>query len=112
MISPPPPTPPRVRARKREGRCYELAFSTLLNDDAEGWALVHGEVRGPPEGPPIVGHAWLARDGWVFDVVRKELLSADIYMRRSLARVLAIYEKTDACRRMIAEGHYGPWEPE
>jgi hypothetical protein len=44
--------------------------------------------------------------------VRKELLSADIYMRRSLARVLAIYEKTDACRRMIAEGHYGPWEPE
>ena len=38
-------TKPKTCARKRMGRCYELAFKSLLDmKDPGDWRLVHGEV--------------------------------------------------------------------
>jgi hypothetical protein len=53
---------PKSRARKREGRCYELAANELLELPSNTpWRLVHGCVNGP--GGSRIGHAWLELKG-------------------------------------------------
>lgn len=91
------------RWRKRDGRCYELCFSALL--DSPGWTLVHGFVRNEIGSP--VEHAWLERDGIVYCVVLDRSFRAPpnwIATRR--------YSAVNAARAVVATGCYGPWTAE
>ncbi len=60
---------PRLRVRRRQGRCYELAFKGLLA--APEWTLVHGTVSNrsaaaDQSNAERIEHAWLERDGQVY----------------------------------------------
>ena len=46
-----------VRARRREGRCYELAWRAQYSEAAAGFLLVHGKCNA--ENGSRIGHAWL-----------------------------------------------------
>jgi len=92
-----PPKPFLVRARKREGRCYELAFKGILQAGAERFLLVHGTGLGR-EGQRI-GHAWLL-DRWLDAAEYAELVEA-VESRRYTAR--------EAAHAALAEDHSGPW---
>jgi hypothetical protein len=102
-----PPIKPTSRARKRHGRCYELAYRAML--DNASWTLVHGRVNGPPDGRTPMGHAWLERDGWVYDVVQDQLLTVERYRSAYDAEPLASWSQVHAAQLMLAANHYGPW---
>lgn len=104
-----PPIPPRVPARKRTCGCYELTGKALLDEAGKGWNLVHGVGRGVRGGRRPIGHAWLERNGWAYDVVHDELLSAEEQARKYGARPLLVLSRRDAARRIAAEGNWGPW---
>jgi len=95
------------RPRKRQGRCYELAFKLLTDDPT--WTLVHGVAN---SGGADIGHAWLERDGWVFDPVLNRSLAWIDYATDRRAVRLASFTAQDAARRAVASGHYGPWDCE
>lgn len=67
---------PRTRARRRLGRCYELAFRALLAllGDTR-WRLVHGMTKA------ILGHAWLTDGREVYDAVTDSRIDAAKYMQ-------------------------------
>lgn len=94
----------KYRPRKRQGRCYELAFKFLMDDPT--WTLVHGRVD---SSGAVIGHAWLERDGWVFDPVLNRTLLWDDFATRHRAARLASFNGPDAARRALASGHSGPW---
>ena len=106
----PKSTRPRVRARKRVGRCFELSFAVLM--DHEDWTLVHGIVNGPPDECPRTCHAWLERDGQVFDPVSDELSPSLRYRIRFDALAVARYSAHQAGGLALETRHYGPWHPE
>lgn len=91
----------------RQGNAYKLALLGCLHG-GEDWTLVHGEtIR--PKGKGRMGHAWLERDGWVYDPVLDRVWPWHIYVRfvgavsirrYSYAETWQIVEKTDHC---------GPW---
>jgi hypothetical protein len=99
------PFPSLQRHRRRGGRCYELAFSGILNDGT--WSLVHGQVSGP-NGVPM-GHAWLERDGQVYDPVLNRQLPLLEYRDRYGAVCEAQYSQREAAERMLEARHSGPW---
>ena len=75
-------TAPRTRARKRPGRCYELAFKSLFDmKDPGDWRLVHGEVdcHDPASDSSRMDHAWLETRDEVFDPVANRHFSRDDY---------------------------------
>jgi hypothetical protein len=94
--------------RKRQGRCYELAYNYLMeSDDAAQWTLVHGEV-----GNPAFGHAWLERHDTVYDAVSDMVFVKSEFATRFRATVSATYSKLEAARCALASKHSGPWEIE
>ena len=102
------PKPPRVRARDRAGRCYELAGRGAL--EHAGWGLVHGRVRGPLGA--AIGHAWCRSScgRWVYDATEDRVYAADSYAEKFAATEVMHY----ATSRQVAEamrraGHWGPW---
>jgi hypothetical protein len=91
----------RIRTRgTRRRRCYELAGRGILQDDT--WLLVQGRACG-------VDHAWLEREGWVYDgVLDQEFSKADYYTEfRALAG--RTYTAKEAAHQLIMAGHWGPW---
>jgi hypothetical protein len=61
----------------------------------------------PVEGMPyFVGHAWLSRDGIVYDPVKGKECPAGEYPGVALHR----YTAEQAARMMLERGIYGPWE--
>ncbi len=98
---------PRVRARKRVTRCYELAGRGLLSAGGNSpWDLVHGTIQGK-EG--LLGHAWLERDGIVYDPVADFLFAARDYRRIRRARTIRRYSAIEAIKTMAESKLYGPW---
>jgi hypothetical protein len=106
-------TKPRTRARKRDGRCYELCFRSLFDMPEPGdWVLVHGIV-----GSTDTGHAWFTDGKDVFDPVRGEVLGSEFipvpaYQNLSDARGTVTYTKAEACEKALATKHFGPWHEE
>jgi hypothetical protein len=79
---------PRVRARKRAHRCYEMAVKGQIQ--APDWTIVHGTVLvlGSP-----VGHGWLERDSEVYDPVDDKFFEQQRYYSE---------------RGAVARGRYSP----
>jgi hypothetical protein len=98
----------RPKVRSAEGRCYELAWRTLFSlPEPAGWLLVHGEVNGPSGSR--VDHAWLERDGAIFDPVLNASMTWERYRRIYGASDGTRYTSDQAAHQLLEEGHYGPW---
>jgi hypothetical protein len=92
---------PITRCRGRLGRCYELAGKVAL--DHPEWQLIHGTVRG-------FGHAWLERDGFVFDVAADELFAVeDYYLQFHPVDPVRRYSQREAAQEMVRRSLWGPW---
>lgn len=91
----------------RPGNAYKLALLGCLGGGDE-WALVHGETVGPT---PIgrMGHAWLERDGWVYDPVLDRVWPWHIYARFVGAVSIRRYSYAETWRLAEETGHCGPW---
>ena len=103
---------PQTRARKRLGRCYELAWKSLYNmKDPGGWRLAHGEVDcyDPASDSPRMGHAWLETRDEVFDPVANEYFSKDDYYSLGYPTNVRRYTRKEAAQRISAEGIWGPF---
>lgn len=98
--------PFQIAAKRRSGRCYELACAGILRSAAV--TLVHGEVRGPSNSR--IGHAWLAGDGFVYDPVSDEFFVPADYYARFAAQSIQVFTQYEAAVCMKKTGHYGPWE--
>jgi hypothetical protein len=96
----------KLRPRSRRGRCFELSGRYQLDDPS--WALVHGTIRTPTWGR--FPHAWLKRDGWVYDSVLNRSYKVATYTRLFDARVWATYAVRDAAKVVVAAGHWGPFD--
>lgn len=107
-VGEPPPfdTPHNPRLRIRMGRCYELAGIAAI--DQPLWSLVHGEVDTIDGGR--IGHAWLEREGWVYDTSHGCSFTRQDYLDRYHAVEFARWQGgKEAAQMMRARGHYGPW---
>jgi hypothetical protein len=96
-----------ARVRKRNGRCYELAFRVMLDEPgADGFTLIHGRV-----GPAMIGHAWIdLNDGRVYDPVRDSYVQGEGYAAfMGGAVVEQRYTKHEAMQASLDARHYGPW---
>jgi|SRR5829696_5245350 len=110
-----------VRARRRKGRCYELALKALNSKEASGFLLVHGQCRGPNDSR--VGHAWLfdpendlvydpVLDRWFSEAGYRDFVAAvpeRMYtLEQALKAALAASPSTRSAARppMV---HVGPW---
>lgn len=92
--------------RKRTRRCYELSARGQMR--APDWTLVHGACR--HDLGFEFGHAWLERDGQVYDAVRDEFMPLAEYLERAGARRIVSYTNIEAVQQMLAQNVYGPWD--
>ncbi len=76
--------------------------------DRDDWALVHGLVDGAPNSGRIA-HAWVERDGIVYDPVLDRAMPLPDYQAQFAAVAVARYDKSSACRMVAEHGHSGPW---
>ena len=99
----------RVRARKRDKRCYELALRGIHQPGAAGFLLVHGTVRGP--GDSRVGHAWLLDPvgGRIYDPVLDQWFGEAGHTKFVAAFAERRYTPQQAAEAMLAANHTGPW---
>lgn len=95
------------RLRRRDGRCFELAFRGCLR--AQEWTLVHGECNGPPGVGSII-HAWLEFDGHAYCPTNDLLLPVEEYERVFGAVARYRYSFQEASRKLAEYRRYGPWE--
>jgi hypothetical protein len=56
-----------------------------------------------------IDHAWLERDGTVYDATTDRLYSFAEYETLFRAAVRVRYTVKEAARRVVESGHYGPW---
>ncbi|HTU54978.1 MAG TPA: hypothetical protein VMF62_13505 [Acetobacteraceae bacterium] len=99
---------PVCRARKRAGRCYELALRALLDLSPETrWRLVHGAGAEPEA---IAGHAWLTDGRHVYDPVEDWRGPVAEYARRAAAATIREYSRAEAAKWAVRTRHPGPWE--
>lgn len=56
-----------------------------------------------------MAHAWLRRDGWVYDAVLDKSVSAIEYAQRFAAEELATFDYVEAAHAMLSHRHWGPW---
>ena len=91
----------------RHGNCYRLALFGCLHG-GEHWTLVHGETGGPTL-TGRMGHAWLERDGWVYDPVLDRVWPWKIYARFTGTVSSQRYSCADTWLLAEATGHCGPW---
>jgi hypothetical protein len=101
---------PTCRARKREGRCFELAWRSLAElEEPTPWLLVHGSVRTAASSLERIAHAWLETETEVFDPIKNRFFDkADWYAFHN-ASVVASYDRQAAFAASAPQGHYGPW---
>ncbi len=97
------PKPPRVRAKHRLGRCYELAGKGIFYGGGDrGWVLVHGIAW-------CGGHAWLQNGDWVYDAVKDKCFTAPQYVAEFQATPIRVYTRDEVFARSCEYGHWGPW---
>lgn len=102
------PAAPRFPARRRHGRCFELAGRGQTTIDPT-WTLIHGRAALVGALPLLIAHAWLAKGRYVYDPTLDEVLPAKEYATRYKAVVEQRYSITETRRHLIAHEHWGPW---
>jgi hypothetical protein len=106
-------TAPQINARRRLGRCYELAGRGIIECAAEsGWTLVHGRARVSRSSPLIGGHAWCENldCGIAYDAVANRFYRLENYYRLWKAKPVLRFTPKQAAIKLSKEGHWGPWE--
>ena len=103
---------PFVRAKSREGRCFELSYKVVTT--YPDWTLVHGIVRMEPGSDRrLMIHAWAEKGDQVHDPVLNASFGRDrfyeIYVLDESA--IARYSSHDAQINAARNLHYGSWEP-
>jgi hypothetical protein len=103
---------PKVNCRlgdvkERHGNAYKLALLGCLNGGGD-WTLVHGETVAPNR-KGRMGHAWLERDGWVYDAVLDRVWPWHIYASFVSAVSLRSYSHSETLNLAVETGHCGPW---
>lgn len=99
------PRLPREYRRRRGGWCYTLAgMGAMLHPS---WTLVPGMGRATDGG--ITGHAWLQRNGWVFDAVLDRAFELHKYLPRFRAIELGQWQGAQVAAEKAKHGHWGPW---
>ena len=75
------------------------------------WKIIHGYVNGVGEfSGQVVPHAWLEKQGMVYDAHNEMFLTkAEFYRARGAMVDLEMAYKP-AHEMMIMKGSYGPWE--
>lgn len=104
--------PPRSGARKRQGRCYELAGRGIIECAPEsGWTLVHGTARFLRGSNLRGGHAWCENTitGRIYDAVLDQLYLRSTYYRQFGARLIRRFTVLEAATMLGKENHWGPW---
>ncbi len=66
-----------VLEQERIGHCYKLAYH-FVQDHPE-WDLVHGIIRWTIAGRTIGGHAWVEREGQVWEPYTEVTVSREIW---------------------------------
>jgi len=97
------------RRDRREGRCYELA-GRFQQENPE-WVLVHADTL-PPTGPyagTTFDHAFVERDGVVFDPVFAELFPAQEFYTVYGVTNTRKFDARTAAGLLLKENHWGPW---
>ena len=100
-------------ARKREKRCYELAFCAMDGGEPpDGALLIHGHVRRPGPRQYSYLHAWilLPNEGQVYDPVFDRWFAADEYAQIYNASEHHRYTPKQISCFVVQTGHFGPWE--
>jgi hypothetical protein len=98
------------RYRNRHGRCYELAWRTLMDlEDDTTATLVHGSVTQWKGFGDRIGHAWLEAGGEVYDPVANEVVSMAQYTAERSPMVERRYARLEAAHNAVTLDHYGPW---
>lgn len=97
------------------GNCYEETARLLVdpfNSDYADWTLVHG--RPVLQRPPFIryGHAWLEKDGEVYDPSAGVRMPVFFYyaLGQITKEEMYRYSRKEARRHIITSGHWGPWE--
>jgi hypothetical protein len=103
---------PQIKCRlshitERAGKAYELTFLGSISGCGE-WTLVHGETSGP-FGHLRMGHAWLERDGWVYDPVLDRIWPWEVYALFTRAVPMRHYSNSEMLGEWAETGHSGPW---
>lgn len=107
-------------ARRKKGDCYEAAGKYLVDlflaGKADGYMLVHGEVRGQGAIDGVhFGHAWVEHGSLVIDRSN----GRDIQMPRELYYAIGAIDRIDnlhrytpvqAMSKITMIGHWGPWD--
>jgi hypothetical protein len=88
----------RIRPRNRQHRCFELAARMQCDDPT--WSLVHGYIDG------WIEHAWLRREGVVYDAVQDKSYTVEQYTTEFAAKEVASYDLKTACRLIAYSGLY------
>jgi hypothetical protein len=104
--------PAKSRFRRRQGRCYELSFRTMLDihdaGNVDKVTLVHGIVRF--DRLTLCAHAWLeSEDGEAYDAVRHVIMPIAQYYKERGAIVERRYTLREAGLVMEETWTYGPW---
>jgi hypothetical protein len=102
----------RLNPKNREGRCYELAWRYLIEDEryCHGWKLVQGEVQRRTDRFRF-GHAWLISDDdtRVYDPCLDQQLAASDYISIFNASANLKCTPRQAAELILTHGHFGPW---
>jgi hypothetical protein len=96
----------RIRPRTRAKRCWELSFRIQRDDPT--WTLVHGRLSTAPDmrDRSVVGwqHAWLERDGIVYDATLDASYTKDDYVAQFGATEEMRYTVKEAAVACIKAG--------
>jgi hypothetical protein len=100
-----------MRPRQREGRAFELSGRYQMDDPT--WTLVHRSIEAVviEMGSAVTrfSHAWLKRDGWVYDSVLNKSYEESRYVKIYAAIEVITYHQLAAARMASTAKHWGPW---
>jgi hypothetical protein len=96
----------KTRHKNRDGRCFELSLSYLL--DHPEYTLVHGTLNS--DVLPLA-HAWIEnQNGYVYDLVKNQEFPVQEYYQKYQAKKVVTYSIKEAAVQMSETGTSGPWD--
>lgn len=92
----------------RLGRCYELSAKYVLDND--GFNLVHGFITDKiGVTGHTIDHAWVEKEGNVYDPVLDMELPTEIHEAMFNAEVTIKYPRKSVLDMILMKEHWGPW---